>query len=129
MKIIINIIKGIGITLAAIMLLILYQCTGPHSPQDLVKEMREIRSEAENREQDGDRLHIAAITNFNSADRQANFKAANIAYFEAEMAWERYLSYTYKLSRYNETQRLENASRNLAKRKISELENKMMNLN
>jgi hypothetical protein len=124
MKTIMNIFKGIGITFAVLVGLILYQCTGPHSPEALVKEIKEFRAEAEKRESDGDLHQLKAFTTYNSAERKGYYKLAAFAYGDAEAAWRNYLGHASKLGRYEQTKQYEQQTRTLAERKIAELDDK-----
>ncbi|MCL1474336.1 hypothetical protein [Argonema antarcticum] len=124
MKTIVNILKGIGITFAVLVGLILYQCTGPHSPEALVKEIKEFRAEAEKRESAGDFHQTNAVTTFNSTERKSHYDLAWNAYRDAELAWQEYLNDVSKLSRYEGTKQIEQNSRAVAESKIAELRNK-----
>ena len=124
MKTIMNILKGIGITFAILLGLILYQCTGPHSPEAVLKEMKEFEDEANQRERAGDQHQLIAATTLNSAERKSYYKQAAFAYGDAEAAWRNFSGHASKLGRYKDSKQYEQQTRALAERKIAELDDK-----
>jgi len=127
MKLFGNILKGTGIVLAVFIGLIIWTITGPHSPEEVAKEMKDDRRKAEQMEINGDRWISQGVANlmFDRQQCKSSFDMAFSVYVEAQQNWQSYASNAGKLGRWEQTKNYKSGAEVLARRKIQELDGKI----
>jgi hypothetical protein len=126
-----NFFKNLGIVILIGMGFLIYGLTGPHSPEEVLKEMKKAKEKAESFERGGDSFMSKAVTDVVSdvmkgtEQSKADCKNAFYSYLDAKDEWRSYYDNADKFDRWETLKNYESQAKLLAENKMQELERKI----
>jgi hypothetical protein len=122
-----NLFKGIGILILAFIAFLIWSITGPHSHEEVLKDLSKFKQDAERAEMAGDSLMSQGYISFIDNPRKciADFKAAFYSYLDANEYRSSYSSYADKLGNWEKTKGLQREAKERVQKRLQVLEGKI----
>ncbi len=104
-----NFLKGLGIVILLAVGFVIYEVTGPHSPEAVVGKMESTLAEAQRLAMNGDIWFDRALSTVGTSQPDKckfNFTSASVAYHDAYNQYTLLQGYSDKLSKWDEPRSL-----------------------